>query len=59
MRPYPTYEPRCLRRQPGATSQVKAIAAPQPRGWWLVDEDDLTIAVAAVASAVAISLALM
>jgi hypothetical protein len=59
MRSYPTFEPRRFRRQPGAASRAKAIGAPQPRWWWRVDEDDLTIAVAAVASAVAISLALM
>ena len=59
MRSYPTHEPRHFRRQPGAVSQAKAIAAPQPRWWWRIDGDDLTIAVAAVASAVAISLALM
>ncbi len=59
MRPYSTLEARRFRRRPGATSQAKAIAAPHTRWWWLIDEDDLTIAVAAIASAVAISLALM
>jgi len=59
MRSYPTFEPRRFRRQPGTASRAKAIAATQPRWWQRIDEHDLTIAVAAVASAVAISLALM
>jgi hypothetical protein len=59
MRSYPIYEPRRFRRPPGAATRAKAIAAPQPRWWRRIDEDDMTIAVAAVASAVAISLALM
>jgi hypothetical protein len=59
MRRYPTHQARPVIRRGGASAQAKAIAAPHTQWWWLIDQDDLTIAIAAVASAVAISLALM
>jgi hypothetical protein len=59
MQPHPTDGARRSRHRPAAVSRAKTIAMPRTRWWWLIDQDDLTIAVAAVASAVAISLALM
>ena len=59
MRVYLTHQARRFVHRPRAAAQAKAIAPTHARWWCLIDEDDLTIAAAAVASAVAISLALM